>query len=77
MGVFVVNNNYSLIFFQLIFYNTEKSNLLCWKKQLLRKPMMSNLCFTISRKRPRRALESIVVTRATPTSLLVSTTSAF
>ena len=61
----------------LILCKTQDSNLLCWKEVLLRKPLMSNLSFAISRNRARQALECIVVPRAMPTSLLACITYAF
>ena len=61
----------------LVFYQIEDSNLLCWTEELLTKPMMSKLCFVITRKSPRRAFESIVVPWATPTSVQPCITYAF
>ena len=62
-----------------IFYKTEDSNLVCWKEELLRKPLISNLSFAISKKRAslRWALESKVVPQAMPTSLLACINSVF
>ena len=61
----------------LIFCKTHNFNLLCWKEELLRKPLMTNLSFAISRKRARQVLECIVVPQAMPTSLLACIMSAF
>ena len=61
----------------LVFCKTQDSCLLCWKEELLRKPLMTNLSFTISKKRASQMLESVVVPRAMPTSLLACITSAF
>ena len=83
MGVFVYPKNMcgrSVILFSsitLVFYKTEDSNLLCCIEELLTRPVMSNLCFVITRKSPRRAFESIVVPRATSTSVQPCITYAF
>ena len=61
----------------LPFHKTRYSNFLCWKEELLRKPQMLNLCFTVTRKIVRQVLASIVVQRAMTTLLLTCITSTF